>query len=347
VTILTGPQAARVMSESFHDPATLIDDFRGKHGFLSNFHRHALVYNGLEYGSGEHAFNADKTLDAAASEQVRTAATPAIAKQLGRRVPLRDGWDATVRFDVMRAVLEAKFADPDLRAQLLATGTALLVESTTSHDQEWGQCTCKTHRPWPGANHMGRQLMALRSRLRRDPADRWTRVAVTGHRPQHLTVEQATWARAELDRLAVKLRDEHGTLVGITGCALGADTWWAQSVARAGLDLWAYVPFLAQPAAWPAADQKVWRALVGAAQRTLVLGAGYDVRLLHARNDFMLRDADLMITVLDPAKTTGGTVSVVAKARAAGQALVVVDVAARKVRLERSAAAGKSNQPRC
>lgn len=347
MTILDSAEGARLMSESYRDRARLIDRFDGQDTCLSNFHPSPMMVNGMVYATVEHLFNAAKTTDITEHELVRTAATPEAAKMLGRKVTLRSGWGATVRYEVMREALEAKFADLTLRAHLLGTGDALLVEGNTWHDQHWGSCTCDKHRPWPGGNHLGRQLMALRSRLRRDPADRSTRVAVTGHRPQHLTVEQATWARAELDRLAVKLRDEHGTLVGITGCALGADTWWAQSVARAGLDLWAYVPFLAQPAAWPAADQKLWRALVGAAQRTLVLGAGYDVRLLHARNDFMLRDADLMIAVLDPAKTTGGTVSVVAKARAAGQSLVVVDVAARKVRLERSAAAGKSNQPRC
>jgi len=143
-----------------------------------------------------------------------------------------------------------------------------------------------------------------------------------------------------LERLAVKLRDQHGTQIGISGASMGADTWFARSTVHAGLDLWAYVPFLAQPIRWPAPDQKVWRTLLDRAARTLVLGDGYDVRLLHARNDYMLRDADLMIAVLDPAKTTGGTVSAVKKARAAGQALVVVNVVARRTHIERPVLAG-------
>jgi ribA/ribD-fused uncharacterized protein len=336
MTILTGAQGARVMSEAFADPSALIDHFTGTHGFVSNFDTHPFLYDGLEYASAEHAFNAAKTLDAAAAEQVRAASTPAIAKRLGRKVPLRDGWDERVRFEVMRAVLEAKFTDPGLRAQLLATGTALLVESTTWHDQVWGDCTCDEHRPWPGANHLGRMLMALRADLRGDAADRWTRVAVTGHRPQSVTPDQAAWAQGELERLAVKLRDEHQAKVAISGAALGADTWWARAAVHSGLDLWAYVPFLAQAAKWSTADRATWSKMLSVANRTLVLGAEYDVRLLHARNDFMLRDADLVIAVMDPAKTTGGTASVVKKARAAGQAMVTVDVATRKVRLERT-----------
>ena len=334
MTILTGPRGARVMSEAFDDPTRLIDNFRGKYGFLSNFHRQAFVLAGLEYGSGEHAFNAGKTLDPEAAEQVRAAATPAIAKRLGRTVPLREQWDDIVRFEVMRVVLEAKFTNPGLRAHLLATGTALLVEGTTWHDRVWGSCTCDEHRAWPGANHLGRMLVDLRARLRGDSPDRWTRVAVTGHRPQSLTPEQASWATAELERLAVKVRDGHGTQVAISGAALGADTWWARAGVRAGLDLWAYIPFLAQPAKWEQADRKRWSALLSISKRTLVLGADYDVRLLHARNEFMIRDADMVIAVTDPAKTTGGTVSAMKKARAAGKTLVVVDVAARRTHLE-------------
>jgi len=235
----------------------------------------------------------------------------------------------------MTAVLEAKFTDPELRGLLLGTGDALLVEGVTWHDTVWGSCVCDKHRPWAGKNRLGVELMALRASLRGDPADRWTRVAVTGHRPQFLTPDQQTWARSELDRLAVKARDHHGTKVAISGAALGADTWWARSAVRAGLDLWAYVPFLAQPSKWPDEDRRVWGQLISAATRTLVLAAAYNVALLHSRNDFMLRDADMVIAVWDPTKTTGGTASAVVKARAAGKTLVIVDVTTKTTRIER------------
>jgi len=263
------------------------------------------------------------------------AESPGEAKRRGRAVDLRPDWDARVRFEVMAAVLEAKFTDPELRALLLGTGDALLVEGNGHHDQQWADCVCDRHRPWAGKNRLGVELMALRASLRGDPADRWTRVAVTGHRPQFLSLDQQTWARAELDRLAVKVRDQHGTKVAISGAALGADTWWARSAVRAGLDLWAYVPFLAQPSQWPDEDRRVWGQLISAATRTLVLAAAYNVALLHSRNDFMLRDADMVIAVWDPTKTTGGTASAVVKARAAGKTLVIVDVTTKTTRIER------------
>ena len=338
MTILSGKQGARVISEAYSDPTMLIDRFEGKDGWLSNFHTHPVVLDDVEYPSGEHAFNALKTVDPVEREHVRSASTPGEAKRRGQKVTLRVSrreWDTRLRYDVMARVQAAKYAEPDLRARLLGTGDALLIEGNRHHDQHWGDCGCDVHRPWPGRNQLGATLIALRSKLAGHPADRWVRVAVTGHRPQHLTDEQARWAQSELDRLAVKVRDHHGAQVAISGGALGADTWWARAALRADLRLWAYVPCLAQPSRWQPQDQRTWRQILSLADRTLVLAADYDVRLLHARNGFMIRDADLLIAVWDPAKTTGGTASAVRDARAAGKTLVLVDVAARKTRIER------------
>ncbi len=54
------------------------------------------------------------------------------------RVRLRADWNE-VRVDVMRAVLAAKFSDLELRARLIATGTAELVEENTWNDRFWGR----------------------------------------------------------------------------------------------------------------------------------------------------------------------------------------------------------------
>lgn len=312
----------------------VIDRFAGPYAGLSNFAAHHVVLDGVEYPSREAAFNAYKTLDPAERELVRAAADPRSAKAVGRRVTLRPGWDEAVRYEVMRSVVHAATLNPETRALLLSTGDALLIGGTTWHDQVWGQCSCEEHRRWPGANRLGRTLMAERAWLRGDRTDRWVRVAVTGHRPQHLSPAQQRFARAELDRLAAKLRDQHDTAVAISGMALGADTWWANSAVAAGLRLWAYVPFTAQPAKWTGAEQAEWRRLLNLADRRLVLAEDYDVRLLHARNDFMLRDADLVVAVWDPRKTTGGTASAVKKARAAGKPLVVIDLEQMRTRIE-------------
>ncbi len=141
----------------------------------------------------------------------------------------------------------------------------------------------------------------------------WLKVMVTGHRPQHLHPNARPWVRAELDRLAVKLRDGHGATVGISGMAIGADLWWADASVRAGLLLHAHVPFPQQPDKWRDEDKVEWRRLLGLAVSTTTYGSGYDVRLLHKRNDGMIAACSLAVAVHDPRKTEGGTASAVRK----------------------------------
>jgi ribA/ribD-fused uncharacterized protein len=147
---------------------TTIDAFRGRWAFLSNFHPAQLTWDGLLYPTSEHAFNAGKTLDPVLRRDIAKAPTPREAKRRGRSVPLRPGWDDTVRFEVMAAVLRAKFCcHPGRVDALLATGEALLVEGNTWHDQTWGDCRCgRTACAEPGANHLGRLLMELRDELK-------------------------------------------------------------------------------------------------------------------------------------------------------------------------------------
>jgi ribA/ribD-fused uncharacterized protein len=142
--------------------------FRDRLGFLSNFHPAPFFMPllGAEAASGEHAFNALKTLDPAERAAVLNAGTPGQSKRLGRRVTLRPDWDTGARVWAMQQVLVAKFAVPELTARLNATGDLKLVESNHWHDQFWGSCFCPSHARVPGQNMLGELLMALRTRHR-------------------------------------------------------------------------------------------------------------------------------------------------------------------------------------
>ena len=164
-----------------------------------------------------------------------------------------------------------------------------------------------------------------------DPTHRWARVALTGHR--HLSGSESTFAAGELARLAAKLRDRHGTTTAICGMALGADTLWAEAALAAGLVLWAYIPFEAQAARWPADDQHRWERLRAQAAREVVVGDAPATWLHFARNDAMIRDADALIAVVDRTREGGGSLSALAKARAAGKSVIVVDLVSRRTRL--------------
>lgn len=129
---------------------TVIRAFRGPYAFLSNF-----------VGRVEHQYQAAKTLDPVWIRRILAAPTPGEARRLGRQAPLRADWEQ-VRLGVMERLLREKFADPDLRARLLATGDALLQEGNWWHDRFWGV----DERTGIGENHLGRLLMALRDELR-------------------------------------------------------------------------------------------------------------------------------------------------------------------------------------
>lgn len=137
-----------------------IESFSGEHRFLSNFFPCDMEVAGVRYPTLEHAFQAEKTTNPTEREIIRIARTPGQAKALGRRVTLREGWNE-LRVDVMRELLRIKFSDRVLRAELLATGDARLVEGNHWNDRFWGVCKGK------GENWLGRLLMELREELAR------------------------------------------------------------------------------------------------------------------------------------------------------------------------------------
>ena len=141
-------------------PPERIDRFRGDYAFLSNFHRHPFQWRHRTYPTSEHAFQSAKSRDDRERERIRAASSPAEAKRLGRRADLRCEWEQ-VKDDVMHSVLLAKFAVPELRDALLATGDAELVEGNTWGDVYWGVCGGR------GRNQLGRTLMRIRDDIRR------------------------------------------------------------------------------------------------------------------------------------------------------------------------------------
>ena len=136
-----------------------IESFKGEYHFLSNFHPVTIRYEGIEYPSVEHAFQAAKTFDVEQRASIAALPTAAKAKRAGRRVDLRSDWNE-IRVDVMRQLLKLKFKDPQLRSMLLATGEELLEEGNYWNDRFWGICKGS------GENHLGLLLMEIREQCR-------------------------------------------------------------------------------------------------------------------------------------------------------------------------------------
>ena len=142
-----------------------ITAFHGPHTFLSNFAAAPVVLDGQTYPTVEHAFQAAKTFDPEQRQLIHDANTPATAKRLGRQVSLRADWEQ-VKYEIMRQLLQQKFAIPELRAALLATGDAELIEGNTWNDRTWGRVLVKGQ--WVGKNRLGELLMRVRSEIKDD-----------------------------------------------------------------------------------------------------------------------------------------------------------------------------------
>lgn len=147
---------------------SMIMDFSGSYWFLNNFAAcDQLIYQGKEYSTSEHAFQAQKLVDLKMREQIRLAANPSIAKSMGRRCVLRSDWEQ-IKLQVMEEVLRAKFSqNPKFKFSLLRTGTSQLIEGNTWHDNIWGVCLCSDCVPRQGGqNLLGLTLMKLRDEFR-------------------------------------------------------------------------------------------------------------------------------------------------------------------------------------
>lgn len=137
----------------------VIDSFRGENYFLSNFYICEFVYDGIKYSSTEAAFQGQKFLDR--TEQIKISQmTPREAKNYPRKKKTREDW-FDVSLQVMHDVVYAKFSqNPDLKAKLIATGDAELIEGNTWNDVFWGVCNGK------GENQLGKTLMKVREELK-------------------------------------------------------------------------------------------------------------------------------------------------------------------------------------
>ena len=136
-----------------------IDCFDGEFDFLSNFYESTIYHDGIKYPTVEHAFQAAKTMDLNERIKIANMNTPGKAKRAGRKVALRPDWEQ-VKFEVMKELVTIKFLNPDLKAKLLATKNAELIEGNTWNDTCWGVCK------GIGQNNLGKILMEVRENLK-------------------------------------------------------------------------------------------------------------------------------------------------------------------------------------
>lgn len=142
-----------------NDNLKLIDAFEAEHFFLSNFYPSPISYEGKEFSTVEHIYQAHKATNELDFERIRRTSTPAQAKRLGRKIKIRDDWEL-VKLPLMSVFVTLKFdQNPDLLLLLRSTGSAELIEGNWWGDTYWGICNGK------GENFLGKILMNVRSGL--------------------------------------------------------------------------------------------------------------------------------------------------------------------------------------
>lgn len=145
----------------------VIDSFKGKNHFLSNFYHCDFEFEGLTYHTAEAAFQAQKCSSKEDKIKYTEVSNPVAAKRMGRKEPnLPENWNE-ISYDIMKNILKAKFSVPEMREKLLATGKAKLVEGNKHHDNLWGKCYCESciSKNRLALNRLGNILMEIRESL--------------------------------------------------------------------------------------------------------------------------------------------------------------------------------------
>jgi ribA/ribD-fused uncharacterized protein len=135
------------------------------YGAFSNLFRRQLIFEEMTFATAEHAYQAGKARRPEVREWLMAAPSPALLAMAAHGLYQWDivpSW-SRIKFDRMRAVLQAKFTQhEDLRDLLLSTGSARLVETATVDNpvnRLWGEVN------GVGKNMLGILLMELRGQL--------------------------------------------------------------------------------------------------------------------------------------------------------------------------------------
>ena len=135
-------------------------------GVFSNLFKRSFSFEGVEYPTAEHAYQAGKARKEAVRDWILNAPSPALVAMAAHGLYTWDiapNW-SKIKFSRMKAVLIEKYSqNPDLAEILISTGDARLVESATTDNlvnRTWGEVNGK------GKNMLGVLLMEVRSELK-------------------------------------------------------------------------------------------------------------------------------------------------------------------------------------
>lgn len=136
-------------------------EFKGQWRWLSNFYPCVVFFDGEQYPSVEHAYQASKTNDLTVRQAIRRCDTGGAAKRMSKTCRLGSAPE-TERLQMMRELVEQKFnkhLNPLLHGNLFVLNAESIEEGNTWGDTFWGTCNGE------GQNHLGRIIMDIRKAM--------------------------------------------------------------------------------------------------------------------------------------------------------------------------------------
>jgi ribA/ribD-fused uncharacterized protein len=130
------------------------------YGLFSNFKKSRMFVYNHWWNNVEAAYQAMKCVKPEDFTAIWKASSPREARELGQKVQLVPHWE-DIKVDIMTECVMAKFLqNHEFLEQLLATGTAELIEDSPV-DSFWG-----CGKDGKGKNHLGKILMQVREKLK-------------------------------------------------------------------------------------------------------------------------------------------------------------------------------------
>ncbi len=158
----------------------------------------------------------------------------------------------------------------------------------------------------------------------------------TGHRPDRYSFGyDETAAGCQLLKAALRIRItaaiENGYTHFISGMALGADMWCAETVLELQktyphITLEAAIPFEGQAAKWSEKNRRRYEKIKAAANKVTVLTTEYNRFCMQSRDRYMVDAATLCIAVYN-GDQTGGTAYTVRYAAKKGLVIKIINPA--------------------
>ena len=158
--------------------------------FLSNFYKCNVRYNGYDYKTSEHCWQAQKAIicnDPVALASIKTAKEPLDAKRIGDQIVENEHW-RRIKIEKMKDILQHKFRqNKDLYYKLINTRPHHLIEA--SFDGFWG-AGCNLYSQalidgtWTGKNTLGCILVDVRTDLIREEETTRLHSPPKSHQPQ-------------------------------------------------------------------------------------------------------------------------------------------------------------------